>query len=241
MDTAKNSSLRDKFENKISRDAQIVVGAGVGILLLFGLAAMFWPLYDDTYTLNSEEQYADNRIRVNNGNMGATPNQAQAAIPGAPAAFVNLPAPSAPLNAPLPVYTPPPVYAPPAVPEQTGGGQGINSQSNGMKGPPISAQATPPVLIKQLGMEVISAQDGGVEVTGIMGSSHAQKGGLQAGDIIIKLGTENVRNVMHFKQLMIKAPPEANIAVEVIRDGKTKRLSVMVGEGELEGVTPIVR
>jgi S1-C subfamily serine protease len=119
--------------------------------------------------------------------------------------------------------------------------QNADTQWNGVNAPPISAQASPPVLIKEFGMEAISAKDAGVKVTGVMGNSRAQKGGLQAGDIITKIGTASVQDIKHFQQLMSQATPEANVAVEIVRDGRTRQLSVMVGEGELEGVTPIIR
>jgi S1-C subfamily serine protease len=50
-----------------------------------------------------------------------------------------------------------------------------------------------------------------------------------------------VRGVRQFQQLVGQAPPEADAQIKILRNGRTRDLSIMVGEGEMEGFTPIQR
>ncbi|MFC1736363.1 PDZ domain-containing protein [Candidatus Hydrogenedentota bacterium] len=111
--------------------------------------------------------------------------------------------------------------------------------TGGMAAPPIPSGATAPVVIKEFGMEAISAGGGGIKVTGVMGLSHAQDAGLQFGDLITRFGDARVRDIKHFQQLVSQAAPEGNVNIKVLRKGKIRRFTIMVGEGEMEGVTPI--
>lgn len=112
---------------------------------------------------------------------------------------------------------------------------------NGMQAPAIEPGRAPPSVIKEFGMEVVVARAAGVRVTGIMGNSHAQAAGLRAGDIIIKCGRTSIRDLKHFQQLVSQATPEADVKLKILRSGRAKSVSMMVGEGEMEGVTPIQR
>jgi len=111
----------------------------------------------------------------------------------------------------------------------------------GLAAPAIPADAVKPTLIKEFGMEVYPAQGAGVKVTGIMGNSYASNAGLWAGDIILACNGAHVRGVRQFQQLVGQAPPEANAQIKILRNGRTRDLSIMVGEGEMEGFTPIQR
>ena len=95
-----------------------------------------------------------------------------------------------------------------------------------------------PLVIKQLGMEVMEA-GGGVRITGVMGNSHAERAGLRAGDMIGKLGGREVMTMAQLQGAIASAKPESSVAILVVRDGLLVKLSAMVGEGEMEGVTPI--
>jgi predicted Fe-Mo cluster-binding NifX family protein len=95
-----------------------------------------------------------------------------------------------------------------------------------------------PMLIKQLGMEVMES-GGGVRITGVMGNSHAARAGLRAGDMIGKLGGREVMTLAQFQGAITSAAPESNVAILVVRDGLLLKLGAVVGEGEMEGATPI--
>jgi predicted Fe-Mo cluster-binding NifX family protein len=95
-----------------------------------------------------------------------------------------------------------------------------------------------PMLIKQLGMEVMES-GGGVRITGVMGNSHAARAGLRAGDMIGKLGGSEVMTLAQLQGAITSAAPESNVAILVVRDGLLLKLGAVVGEGEMEGATPI--
>ena len=111
----------------------------------------------------------------------------------------------------------------------------------GVAAPAITADAVKPALIKQFGMEVCPAFGAGARVTGVMGNSYASRAGLRAGDIIIECNGAKVRGVGQFQQLVARAAPEANARIKIFRNGRTRDLSIMVGEGEMEGFAPIQR
>ena len=113
------------------------------------------------------------------------------------------------------------------------------TQWNGRAAPPIAANARPPELIKEFGIEVSAQGRGGVKVTGVMGNSYASRAGLRAEDVIIEMNGSRVLGVAQFKRLMSQAAPEADAQVKILRNGRTRDLAVMVGEGEMEGFTPI--
>jgi predicted Fe-Mo cluster-binding NifX family protein len=107
--------------------------------------------------------------------------------------------------------------------------------------PPIVEGQAAPSILKEFGIEVVGATGGGVHVTGVMGNSHAQAGGLRAGDIILAVNGQRLTTVREFKRLVNQAAPESNARIKALRNGRAKSLLVMVGEGEMEGFTPIVR
>jgi hypothetical protein len=111
----------------------------------------------------------------------------------------------------------------------------------GAAAPAIAADAARPTLIKELGVEVCPANGAGVKVTGVMGNSYAARAGLRARDVIIQCNGARVRNVQRFQQLVSQAPPEANAQITIMRNGRTRDVLVMVGEGEMEGFTAIGR
>ncbi len=111
----------------------------------------------------------------------------------------------------------------------------------GVAAPAIAPDAVRPTLIKIFGIEICPAPGAGVEVTGVMGNSYASNAGLRAGDIIIECNGAKVRGVGQFQQLVSRAAPESDASIKVLRNGRTRDLLVMVGEGEMEGFTPIRR
>ena len=88
-------------------------------------------------------------------------------------------------------------------------------------------------------MEVGPASGAGVKVTGVMGKSYAEAAGVKAGDIIIQCNGKRVRDVNGFQQVVSQAAPEADAQMTLMRNGRSKDVAVMVGEGEMEGFLPI--
>jgi hypothetical protein len=84
-------------------------------------------------------------------------------------------------------------------------------------------------------MEVINTQRG-IMAASVYGNSNAERGGLQHGDVIVKFNHKKVRNVIEFKQAVAAVPPEKRVRVKVFRVGEKKKLTVIVGEGEMDGV-----
>jgi len=115
------------------------------------------------------------------------------------------------------------------------------AQWQGPAAPPIAADAVKPLLIKPFGVEVCPAPGGGAKVTGVMGSSFASKAGLVAGDIVIECNGKKVTDAEGLAQLILKAPAEAEAQLKIMRNDRVKKVAVMVGEGEMEGFTPIQR
>ncbi len=109
----------------------------------------------------------------------------------------------------------------------------------GVAAPAAVPGAAKPTLIKQFGIEVSPAPGSGARVTGVMGNSYAANSGLRAGDIIIECNGARVRGVEQFQQLVTRATPEADAQIRIMRAGRARDLLIMVGEGEMEGFTPI--
>ena len=108
-------------------------------------------------------------------------------------------------------------------------------------GLPGSPEAVRPVLIRQFGMEIRPAVGTGPQVSGVMGNSYAWNAGLRGGETILKFNGAPVRSVEHFQQMVFQAPPETDAQIRIMRNGRTRDLRVMVGEGEMEGFTAIQR
>ena len=118
--------------------------------------------------------------------------------------------------------------------------QGGMMQQAAMAGAPVlfpGQQA--PVLIKQMGAEVIPVGGGKVKITGVMGNSWADKAGLKAGDILLSFDTKKITSLAHFQDLVAKAPPEKDYKITFMRSSRKKQGVLTIGEGEMEGFTPI--
>lgn len=105
--------------------------------------------------------------------------------------------------------------------------------------PPISADAEKPVLIKEMGIEVVPTSGGKVQVAGVMGKSWAEKGGIKVHDIILEFNKKKVKGLTDFKTQLTRVAPEKDYPVKLLRNGRVKTKRVIVGEGEMEGFTPI--
>lgn len=97
-----------------------------------------------------------------------------------------------------------------------------------------------PTLLKMFGIEVLPTQ-GGVKVTGVMGNSWGSRGGFEPGDIVIQCNGAKPQNLQQLQAAINKSPPEGNAQIKVLRNGRTRDLSVIVGEGEMHAFTAMKR
>lgn len=101
--------------------------------------------------------------------------------------------------------------------------------------PPVSQNRA---VIRELAMEVNTlVQQQAVLVHSVYGGGWAEKGGFRIGDVIFRFNGRRARNIDEFRDLIARAGPESSVMVQVIRNGRRITLMVMVGEGEMEGVT----
>lgn len=101
--------------------------------------------------------------------------------------------------------------------------------------PPVSQNRA---VIRELAMEVNTlVQQQAVLVHSVYGGGWAEKGGFRIGDVIFRFNGRRARNIDEFRGLIARAMPESPVMVQVIRNGRRITLMVMVGEGEMEGVT----
>ncbi|MBF0253588.1 MAG: PDZ domain-containing protein [Candidatus Omnitrophica bacterium] len=106
--------------------------------------------------------------------------------------------------------------------------------------PPTSAGEPKPVIIKQWGVEAVSVGQTKVRITGVMGNSWADKAGLRARDVIIEFNGQKLMGMKHLQDMLAKASPEKDYKIKYLRSGRVKKGLITVGEGDMEGVTPIV-
>ena len=120
-----------------------------------------------------------------------------------------------------------PIYSP------NRGKTSITPRSISVRGIPVKR-----VLIKELALEVGASQGkGSVVIQAVYAGGNAEKAGLKVGDRIVRFNGRNIKNVKQFKSTVTRAKPEANVKIQVIRNEKKIKSSVMIGEGEMEGVT----
>ncbi|MHC4114843.1 MAG: PDZ domain-containing protein [Planctomycetota bacterium] len=93
-------------------------------------------------------------------------------------------------------------------------------------------------LIRELALEVGASQGrGSVIIQAVYPGGNAEKAGLHVGDRIVRFNGRKVKNVKQFTSIVARAKPESDVEVEVIREGRKVKEFVMIGEGEMEGVT----
>ncbi len=88
------------------------------------------------------------------------------------------------------------------------------------------------VVIQEITPEIAEAigVKEGVLVSQIAPNSPAERAGLKAGDIIVAVDGEKVREVRDLQFRIMKTPPGTEIKLSIIRDGKTQQIKVKVGE-----------
>ncbi len=74
--------------------------------------------------------------------------------------------------------------------------------------------------------------DGGVLISEISSDSPAEKAGLKAGDIIIKVDDTNISSPKELQKVISKYDPESVVKIQFIRDKKEKALKVTLGEAK---------
>ncbi len=85
-------------------------------------------------------------------------------------------------------------------------------------------------LNEQMG-EYFGVEDGGgALVTEVIEDSPADKAGLKAGDVIIRIGENEVDSSKALHKVIGDTEPEQQMAVKVMRKGKSKDLSITLGE-----------
>jgi S1-C subfamily serine protease len=105
--------------------------------------------------------------------------------------------------------------------------------------PAIFAGAEKPTLIKQMGCEMVEVGGGKVKITGVMGASWADKAGLKAGDIILSFNGKKFEGLKGFQAIVMAVAPEKDYKIKYMRGADIKKGLVTIGEGEMEGFTPI--
>lgn len=73
--------------------------------------------------------------------------------------------------------------------------------------------------------------DNGVIVTSVTENSPAEKGGIEIGDIILKLDDKDIDSQKDLVKL-VRSNPNKKVAVEIQRQGKKKIISLTIGERE---------
>lgn len=69
--------------------------------------------------------------------------------------------------------------------------------------------------------------DGGAVVTYIDNDTPAARAGIKKDDVLLRIGTTNIRNQMDVRMSMYKYPPGTSVPVEVLRDGQHKTFNVV--------------
>jgi len=75
----------------------------------------------------------------------------------------------------------------------------------------------------------------GIEMLSVEEDSPADRGGLEAGDIVVRYDGQQVDNVDQFRELVANTKPGSTVKIEVLRSGKRESLKVTVGSWSQEG------
>ncbi len=70
----------------------------------------------------------------------------------------------------------------------------------------------------------------GAYIESVVAGGPADKGGLQAGDIVQAANGQRIRTWVQFRNFVASQRPGSTVKLEVLRDGKTQNLSVTLGE-----------
>ncbi len=85
-------------------------------------------------------------------------------------------------------------------------------------------------LNEQMG-DYFGVKDGnGALITSVTEDSAAQKAGLKAGDVIVKMGDEDIESAGDVHSALKETKPEDELRIKVVRKGKNKKLDITLGE-----------
>ena len=74
--------------------------------------------------------------------------------------------------------------------------------------------------------------ESGVAVYNVVGGSPADDAGLKKGDIITKLGGKDINGLADFRYELYKHKPDEEVEVVFVREGKEKKTTIKLGDGE---------
>ncbi len=85
-------------------------------------------------------------------------------------------------------------------------------------------------LNKQMG-EYFEVENGkGALVSKVIEDSAAEKAGLKAGDVIVRMGDESIESADDVHEALGETKPEDEMEIEIVRKGKTKKMKLTLGE-----------
>jgi serine protease Do len=96
------------------------------------------------------------------------------------------------------------------------------------------------VMIQPVTQDLAKAFDlkdaSGALVGQVTEGSPAEKGGLKEGDVVTEFNGKKVTDSRQFRLMVAQTPPNTEVKLEVIRDGKTRNVTVKLGELPKEGL-----
>jgi serine protease Do len=95
----------------------------------------------------------------------------------------------------------------------------------------VNIQPLNPVLAKAFKTKSTS----GALVTQVMPKSPAEKAGIKSGDVITKFDGRDVRDPRNLQLMVSQTPPEKEVTVEIVRDGRPRTLDLTVKELPSDG------
>ena len=81
--------------------------------------------------------------------------------------------------------------------------------------------------------KALKLDDGGVIVKNVVAGEAADKAGMKAGDIIVRVNQDSLNRlqpIRHFRQLVVDLEPGAAVTIEVLRGDERRQLAVTVGK-----------
>jgi serine protease Do len=90
----------------------------------------------------------------------------------------------------------------------------------------VSIQEVTPELAAQFNLDTPK----GAVVTEVLGNSPAEKAGVKRGDVIVALNGQDVENLARLRLLVAAAPVNSRMTLQIVRDGKRRRIDVTIGE-----------
>jgi len=81
--------------------------------------------------------------------------------------------------------------------------------------------------------KALGLTDGGVVVTKVVPGEPGHQAGLHSGDVIVRVNQEPLsaqQPVRHFRQLIVDVPPDAEVNLEILRNGQSHNVKVKAGK-----------